>query len=80
MARPHDGFTVIGFRDNQDNETNLWAMKLDAFGQKVWERYLGEFDSSNKITITKSKACDALIILESDEKGASNKIMKCLKQ
>jgi len=40
---------VTGFRDNKDSEANVWAMKLDVFGKKVWEKHLGKPDTSARI-------------------------------
>ena len=72
------GFVILGFREKRDTGTHLWAMKLDASGKTVWERYLGESDSTHTITVTRSAKCSLLIVDTPDKKGAGKKRVQCL--
>ncbi len=78
VKRSDGGFVVIGFRDKEASETNLWAMKLDASGRKVQEKYLGEAEPSDTITITRSKTCDIMIVQKPGQKRAGAKRTMCL--
>ncbi len=72
------GFVATGFRDKEGSETHLWAMKLDASGKKVWEKYLGEAEPSDTITVTRSRTCAVKIVQKSDKERADKTRTICL--